>query len=65
MDNRLKEIYDRIIIHSSFLDQRNVKKCMEESYDLAITDILGWLSAQDLLSDKPEIILQEWKNRKK
>lgn len=65
MDKRLKEIYDKEIIHNSFLDRRTVEKCMNDSYNLGVEDILGWLSAQDLLTDKREIILQEWKDRKK
>lgn len=65
MDKRLKEIYDKEIIHNSFLDRRTVEKCMNDSYNLGVEDILGWLSAQDYLSDKREIILQEWKDRKK
>lgn len=65
MDKRLKEIYDKEIIHNSFLDRRTVEKCMNDSYNLGVEDILGWLSSQDLLTDKREIILQEWKDRKK
>ena len=65
MDKRLKEIYDKEIIHNSFLDRRTVEKCMNDSYNLGVEDILGWLSAQDLLTDKREIIFQEWKDRKK
>ncbi len=63
MDNRLKEIYDRKIVHSSFLDRRTVESCMEESYDLGVKDVLGWLSSQDYLSDNIKYILEEWENR--
>lgn len=65
MDKRLQEIYDKEIVHSSFLDRRTVEKCMKESYELGIKDVLGWLSAQDYLSDNIQYIIEEWENRNK
>lgn len=65
MDNRIKEIYDREIVHHSFLDKRTVEKCMNESYELGVKDVLSWLSSQDYLSDNIQYIIEEWENRKK
>lgn len=63
MDKKLSEIYDGEITHNSFLDKRTVLKCMKKSYDLAVEDILSWLSTQDYLSDNITYIVDEWKNK--
>jgi hypothetical protein len=62
MNKDLNEIYDRHIIHSSFLDKRTVDKCMKESYELGVREVLGWLASQDYLSDNVEYIIEEWYN---
>lgn len=65
MDKKIQEIYDRLIVHNSFLDKRTVEKCMNESYNLGVNDVLSWLSTQDHLSDNITYIIEEWKNQKK
>lgn len=64
MSKTIKDIYDRNIIHSSFLDERTVKKCMQESYDLGTEELLEWLSKSDLITDKKDVIQEEWENHK-
>lgn len=34
MKDKLLEIYNENIVHSSFLDKESVLKCMDESYEL-------------------------------
>ena len=64
MKSELLEIYDKNIVHSSFLDDRTVKKCIQESYDLGTQDVLNWLSKMDFLSDNITYIIEEWENQK-
>jgi len=51
MNDKLKEIYDREIPHSSFLCEDSVMKCMTLSRELGVNDVLLWLSKMDYLSD--------------
>ena len=60
---KIQEIYDRLIVHNSFLDKRTVEKCMNESYDSGVKDVLSWLSTQDYLSDNIQYIIEEWENQ--
>lgn len=65
MNNNLQEIYDNNIVHSSFLDKKNVEKCMEESYNLGVKDVLDWISKQNYLSDNLNYLIEEWNNQTK
>jgi len=65
MNKDLNEIYDKHILHSSFLDKRTVDKCMLESYELGVSQVFEWLSKSDYLTDKLEVLKAEFKNQKK
>lgn len=65
VESKLNEIYDKKIVHSSFLDRRTVSQCMKDSYDLGVEDVLNWLSTQAYLSDNIKYIVEEWKNQQK
>jgi len=63
MDNRLEKIYEENISHETFLHRKSVEKCMDESYNLGVNDVLDWLSKMDYLSDNVKYIIEEWHNR--
>jgi hypothetical protein len=63
MNNKLEKIYEENIFHSSFLDRNSVEKCMEDSYNLGVNDVLTWLSKMDYLSDNIDYIIEEYKNQ--
>ena len=65
MDPDLKKIYEKHIVHNSFLDQSSVESCMKDSYNHGTKKVLEWLSNQDYLSDNIDYILQEWNNQNK
>ena len=65
MDSELKKIYEKHIVHNSFLDQNSVENCMKDSFNLGIKKVLDWLSKQDYLSDNINYILEEWDNQNK
>jgi carboxypeptidase C (cathepsin A) len=65
MKDELKKIYEDTIPHSTFLDKPSVEKCMENSYNLGVNDVLEWLSKQDYLSDNIKYIIEEWENQTK
>ena len=65
MKDKLTEIYDKNIVHTSFLDKRTVMKCMEESYNEGITDFIKWMSKMSHLSDNIDYIIEEYKNQNK
>lgn len=65
MDSELKKIYEKYIVHNSFLDQNSVENCMNDSFNLGIKKVLDWLSKQDYLSDNINYILEEWDNQNK
>jgi hypothetical protein len=63
MKSELQEIIKKNIVHSSFLDKQSVEKCVEESYNLGVDDVLNWLSNMDYLSDNIEYVIEEWNNQ--
>ena len=65
MNNELKKIYEENIVHSGFLNVDSVEKCMEESYNLGVNNVLDWLSKMDYLSDNIHYIIEEWHNKNK
>ncbi len=64
MKEELNKIYEDTIPHSSFLDKTSVEKCMENSYNLGVKDVLEWLSQMKHLSNNIEYIIEEWNNQK-
>jgi hypothetical protein len=65
MDPELKKIYEKHIVHNSFLDQNSVESCMKDSFNLGVKKVLEWLSKQDYLSDNINYIIEEWDNQNK
>lgn len=63
MKNTFLEIYDKNIVHTSFLDKRTVMKCMEDSYYLGVNEVLNWMSEMNHLSDNVDYLIQEYKNQ--
>lgn len=63
MKSELEEIIKKNIVHNSFLDKQSVEKCVEESYNLGVSDVLDWLSKMNHLSDNIEYIIEEWNNQ--
>lgn len=63
MKNTFLEIYDKNIVHTSFLDKRTVMKCMEDSYYLGVNDVLNWMSEMNHLSDNVDYLIEEYKNQ--
>jgi len=63
MKNTFLEIYDKNIVHTSFLDKRTVMKCMEDSYFLGVNEVLNWMSEMNHLSDNVDYLIQEYKNQ--
>jgi hypothetical protein len=63
MKNTFLEIYDKNIVHTSFLDKRTVMKCMEDSYYQGVNDVLNWMSEMNHLSDNVDYIIEEYKNQ--
>jgi len=45
------------------IDRQSVEKCVEESYNLGVNDVLSWLSKIDYLSDNLGYIIEEWNNK--
>jgi len=64
MREELNKIYEDTIPHSTFLDKISVEKCMENSYNLGVKDVLEWLSQMKHLSNNIEYIIEEWNNQK-
>lgn len=64
MELKLEEIYDKKIVHSSFLDKRTVEELMIDSYNLGVSDVLEWLETNNHLSDNLGYIIEEYKNQK-
>jgi hypothetical protein len=65
MKIELKKIIENNIVHNILLDRRSVEKCVEESYNLGVNDVLDWLSKMDYLSDNVGYIIEEWNNQHK
>lgn len=63
MKNTFLEIYDKNIVHTSFLDKRTVMKCMEDSYFLGVNEVLNWMSEMNHLSDNVDYLIEEYKNQ--
>lgn len=63
MKEELENIIEENIVHNAFLDRESVEKCMKDSYNLGIKDILDWLSKKDYLSDNINHIIEEWNNQ--
>lgn len=63
MDNRLTEIFEDTIPHSSFLSERAIKSCMHQSYKLGVHDVLEWLKKQNHLSDNINYLIEEFENQ--
>jgi hypothetical protein len=63
MKNTFLEIYDKNIVHTSFLDKRTVMKCMEDSYYQGVNDVLNWMSEMNHLSDNVDYLIEEYKNQ--
>jgi hypothetical protein len=64
MREKLEVIYESNIPHYSFLDEESVIKSMTDSYILGETELISWLTKKDYLSDKSDIILNEYINHK-
>jgi hypothetical protein len=64
MDKRFKEIYDNTIPHSSFLSERAILSCLYQSYQLGINDVFNWLSKNDYLTDKKDVLIKEFLDEK-
>lgn len=60
---RLLEIYDSTIPHSSFLSRQSILSCMYQSYQLASEDIFKWLSENDYLSDNVKLIQEKFQKK--
>lgn len=65
MNSDLEKIIENNIPHSGFLDKNSVGKCVVESYNLGVNNVLEWLSKMDYLSDNIEYIIEEWNNQQK
>jgi hypothetical protein len=63
MREELNKIYEDTIPHSTFLDKISVEKCMENSYNLGVRDVLKWLSKMEHLSSNIDYIIDEWNNQ--
>lgn len=63
LEKKFDEIIDSEIPHTSFLSEKSVKVCMKESYNLAIEDVLNWLSEQSHLSDNVNYLKEEYINK--
>jgi len=64
MDNRLTEIFENTIPHSSFLSERAIMSCMYQSYNLGIEDVLEWLKKNEHLSDNINYLIEEFQNQR-
>ena len=63
MKIELEKIIENNIVHNTLLDRQSVEKCVEESYNLGVNDVLDWLSKMDHLSDNVKYIIEEWNNQ--
>lgn len=63
MENRLSEIFENTIPHSSFLSERAIKSCMYQSYNLGVDDVLDWLKKNEHLSDNINYLIEEFRNQ--
>jgi hypothetical protein len=63
MKPELEKIIENNIVNNVFLDKESIQKCVEESYNLGVNDVLDWLSKMDYLSDNLKYIIEEWNNQ--
>lgn len=63
MKEELENIIEENVVHNAFLDRESVEKCVEDSYNLGVKDVLDWLSKKDYLSDNINHIIEEWNNQ--
>jgi hypothetical protein len=63
MKSELEKIIENNIVNNVFLDKESIQKCVEESYNLGVNDVLDWLSKMDYLSDNLKYIIEEWNNQ--
>ena len=62
---RLEEIYDNTIPHSSFLSTQSILSCMYQSYQLAAEDIFKWLSNEGMLTEDLRYVQNLWISKEK
>jgi hypothetical protein len=65
MKSELEKIIENNIVNNVFLDKESIQKCVEDSYNLGVNDVLDWLSKMDYLSDNLKYIIEEWNNQNK
>jgi len=65
MKPELEKIIENNIVNNVFLDKESIQKCVEDSYNLGVNDVLDWLSKMDYLSDNLNYIIEEWNNQNK
>ncbi|MFN6303964.1 MAG: hypothetical protein ACK42H_17405 [Planctomycetota bacterium] len=65
MKTKLEKIVENNIVHNTLLDRRSIEKCVDESYNLGVRDVLDWLSKMDHLCNNIQYIIEEWHNQNK
>lgn len=65
MTPELEDIIVKNIVHNNFLDKISIEKCVVDSYNLGVIDVLNWLSKMDYLTDDVTLIEKEFNNREK
>ena len=65
MKSELEKIIENNIVNNVFLDKESIQKCVEESYNLGVNDVISWLSNMDYLSANIRYIIEEWNNQNK
>jgi hypothetical protein len=65
MKPELEKIIENNIVNNVFLDKESIQKCVEESYNLGVNDVISWLSNMDYLSTNIKYIIEEWYNQNK
>lgn len=63
MELKFEKIYDKKIVHTSFLDKETVEELMIDSYNLGVYDVLDWLKKNDHLSNNIDYLIEEYKNQ--
>lgn len=65
MKTELEKIIESNIIHNTLLDIKSIEKCVDESYNLGVQDMLAWFSKMDHLCNNIQYIIEEWHNQNK
>lgn len=65
MKTELEKIIESNIIHNTLLDIKSIEKCVDESYNLGVQDMLTWFSKMDHLCNNIQYIIEEWHNQNK